>query len=360
VRSRGLLLAMLVVVFSAAPRAASADPQVLGVVGPYATGLTAYGGHVVWSERDPIAGRHRLMRWHAGITAPLPTASRGDVFDVDVGPDRGGHPVAVYSRCRTFGAPGAEPPDCHLRRLRLDTGADAPLRALSRPAGSETDPAIWRGAIAFARYQRGAAAVSLHLHQATGGRAVRLPRGTTGGALAGSGGVARIHDIDLDSRTVVFVWGNTAYGGHEGYEARAVDRKTRQRVLLGLGESGEGNLVRAFSPNAGVHDLLWSEPATNWTPQCSYCYTRAPILAFDRRRRSWRESASTPGTVLEVARDHSTLYALRHAEPLDQVCLQCLEPPAKELVKLDAPTFGPPTRARARLRPLDAPQSPSR
>src|SRR5690349_25119494 len=67
---------------------------------PGATGLTAYAGHVVWSQPDPATGRWRLMQWHDGRVTRLAVGSRRVSFDADAGPDARGHPVVVYSRCR--------------------------------------------------------------------------------------------------------------------------------------------------------------------------------------------------------------------------------------------------------------------
>ena len=52
--------------------------QVVANVGE-AAGLTAYGGHVVWSQRDPATGRWQLRQWHAGHVSRLAVSERGVV-----------------------------------------------------------------------------------------------------------------------------------------------------------------------------------------------------------------------------------------------------------------------------------------
>ncbi len=62
-------------------------------------GITAYGGHVVLSRRDPSTNRWALVRWHAGVVDVLPVPERSVPFDADAGTDAQGQPVVVYSRC---------------------------------------------------------------------------------------------------------------------------------------------------------------------------------------------------------------------------------------------------------------------
>ena len=55
--------------------AARGDEQVVATL-PDAKGLTAFGGHVVWSQPDGASRRWRLMQWHAGVVTRLPIPPR--------------------------------------------------------------------------------------------------------------------------------------------------------------------------------------------------------------------------------------------------------------------------------------------
>src|SRR4051812_34769036 len=78
--------------------AARADEQVVATL-PGAMGLSAYGGHVIWSQPDAATGRWRLMQWHAGRITRVAVGERSVPFDADAGPDVRGRAIAVFSRC---------------------------------------------------------------------------------------------------------------------------------------------------------------------------------------------------------------------------------------------------------------------
>jgi hypothetical protein len=59
--------------------------------------ISAGQGWLVWSV--PVAGGWGLDAYHQGQIAPLPVAPRPQPFDVTVGTNAGGAPVAAFSRC---------------------------------------------------------------------------------------------------------------------------------------------------------------------------------------------------------------------------------------------------------------------
>ena len=61
--------------------------------------IDAHAGDVAWSDYDAAIDGWRLMANVDGVTQALPVAARATPFDVDLGPDRRGRLVAVYSRC---------------------------------------------------------------------------------------------------------------------------------------------------------------------------------------------------------------------------------------------------------------------
>src|SRR5688572_27535345 len=66
----------------AAPRGQPRGPRVGAIAsGDGVSGLSAYGGHLVFSR---LEGRHyRLYHWHDGRLKALPVPARRSVFDAD-------------------------------------------------------------------------------------------------------------------------------------------------------------------------------------------------------------------------------------------------------------------------------------
>jgi hypothetical protein len=116
-------------VLATAPSAVASDEVLASLPADAIVGLhmSAYGGHVVWSEAV-APGRHVLMRWHAGRVDRLPVAERAVPFDVDLGPDARGRPVAVYSRCPGEGESTAPVGGCDVYRIALQRGRERRIR----------------------------------------------------------------------------------------------------------------------------------------------------------------------------------------------------------------------------------------
>lgn len=137
-------------------RSASADVVIATEVRP--TTVSAFGGLVVWSSAVPTTGQYVLRSWNGTSVETLPIAARAAPFDADLGPDRQGRPVAVFSRC-TIEQPEATGPfpdygdgrGCDLFRYRFDARREERLRSLSSSHHDEFTPTIWGTRVAFAR-----------------------------------------------------------------------------------------------------------------------------------------------------------------------------------------------------------------
>src|SRR4051812_13543959 len=68
---------------------------------PAPTPISAFRGQALWSSAVSTNGnrRYRLRLWANGVARLLPVRSRTIPFDAQLGRDRSGHPVIVYSRC---------------------------------------------------------------------------------------------------------------------------------------------------------------------------------------------------------------------------------------------------------------------
>ena len=86
----------------AGPAGAQGATTLATVPGP--TVVAAAGGWTAWSEPDGSSFA-LVTRAPDGTVARPPVARRGVPFDLDLGADAAGRPVATYSRCAT------EPPE---------------------------------------------------------------------------------------------------------------------------------------------------------------------------------------------------------------------------------------------------------
>ena len=155
-----LLVLAAVAVWPAA--AAHADDLIASVARP--TPVSVLDGRIVWSDYDAVQGRYFLTQQVGGITTRLPVAPRAVPFDVDLGPDVDGKPVAAYSRCRRDPPPRSAPrgsiaqmPEwrlgrgCDLYLYSFEQGREVLVRFASTHGASEFLPTVWTDRIAFAR-----------------------------------------------------------------------------------------------------------------------------------------------------------------------------------------------------------------
>jgi hypothetical protein len=307
-------IAATAVMLAMAPGAVASD-EVLASLPPgaaFAVRMSAYAGHVVWSEAVG-PGRHVLMRWHEGRVDRLPVAERAVPFDVDLGPDARGRPVAVYSRCPGETENATPVGGCDVYRLVLQRGRERRIRRASTATSSEYAPAIWRGNLVYASSRTAAGPAAVMLLRRGARRAIALRRQARG-AEAG-----RVGAIDLTSNAVVFQW-----PADTGADLRRVPLSGRRGKVLARSLIQEGFAVVTQSPNAAPKETLWVSQVS------APCIETRIVSDREGRRRS---TAPMPRDIRALARDGTSLYAITSAPA------PCSVPPDLTLVRLSPLVF---------------------
>jgi hypothetical protein len=221
-------LALLVALVAAAPATAQ-GPAVLATVAD-ATPVSARGGIVAFSVRDPATGRFALTVAEGGTRRALPVAQRGVPFDVDLGPDRRGRPVALYSRCRTEPRTSddavpvyTQGRGCDLFRFSFASGRETRLGGVSTRGASEVLPSQWRGRIAYVRR--------------VGDRRPELRVGTRA-VPGGPRRLAEVLGLDLAGRRLVYAWQFDGGGEVPSELVRVVTLGRGVRTILRVGGGG--------------------------------------------------------------------------------------------------------------------------
>jgi hypothetical protein len=109
------------------------------------TRVAAWEGTLLWSRLDPATRRYQLLKSAGGapaVAVAVPQRADGP-FDVDLGTNRSGSTVAVYTR------------DGDIYRLNVATAVETEVAKLSSPTRVERSPTIQRGEIAFIRRDGG-------------------------------------------------------------------------------------------------------------------------------------------------------------------------------------------------------------
>jgi hypothetical protein len=316
----GRLLVAAALTFSLAPGTANADDVLATLPSLQQSDLSAYGGHVVWSER--IAPEvNVLMRWRAGRVDRLPVRSRKVPFDLDLGPDARGRAVAVYSRCageRESAPPGHR---CDVYQLSLANGRERRLRRISTPRASEYAPTIWRGNIAYASATRSGRTPRLMLLR----RGARRPRRLLTGKRVTA--TSEVRPMDLTSNALVFTWSQDDPASERdaaASELRRVGLRGGRATILAKEIDQEGFGDHAISANATPDETIWVRELI--TPCIE---TRIVVDRHGKRRMT----APTARDIRSLARDGSTLYAITSAPA------PCSEPSDVTLVRLSPPVF---------------------
>jgi hypothetical protein len=270
-----ILCLMLVLVANASNAAADTTVATLSKPAP----VSFFEGRLAWSSFDPATNAFVLMTRVGGATMALPVEPRSVPFDVDLGPDRNGATVAVYSRCRrdpgfTTAIGNAiinQLPDwrsgrgCDLYKFDFDTGRETRVRGVNTGRASEFLPSIWRNRIAFARvYERraGKAGQRAYLYRASttgrGGskRFIAGPRANLRLCFARRGKrVCRIPvelgptALDLHGRQLAFAWTTaTGPGGCESSSGIWLDTISEARRRIATGCSGDIQAIQLLSP----------------------------------------------------------------------------------------------------------------
>jgi hypothetical protein len=371
-RSRLLLPALLLLLAAALPSAAHAQSSdAVLAPAPDSAAITAYGGHVVLSRRDPQTGNWALVRWHAGVVDVLPVAQRSVPFDADAGPGRDGRPVVVYSRCRVEPTltPGLAPtPDwqtargCDVYELPLTgTPTERKLTAVSSASQSETTPSTWRGGVAFVR----------HADRAFVPKVLYLPAGAKRLRSLGHGSVqtcsekafcafARRHDsvdqLDLGPSRAAYLWrmtGGAVYGTGVVWELRAVPLAGGRSLLLDGGLiSGTCGFGLPSAANASRSPIAYLDAGADCDVTQTSFATADPVTGA-------HAAAPTPGGLaVGAAHDGTAIYWLRTKAPTDVPvpgALSCtVATAACELVGSGVPAYAPaPSRQQTAQADID-------
>ncbi len=370
VRSRVILASLLLLALPPTAAQAQSSDVVLAPA-PDSSAITAYGGHVVLSKRDPQTGNWALVRWHAGVADVLPVAQRSVPFDADAGPGRDGQPVVVYSRCRQEPAllTGLQPtPDwqtargCDVYELALTgTPTERKLTAVSSASQSETTPSTWRGNLAFVRHADSAFVPKI-LYLAAGAKRLRS---LGGGSVqtcsqAANCGFAQRHDgvdqLDVGPSRAAYVWrmtGGSVYGIGVVWELRAVPLAGGRSVLLDSGLiSGACGFGLPSAPNASRNPIAYLDAGAD----CDVAFTQ---FATADAVTGAHGATPTPGALaVGAAHDGNAIYWLRTKSTTDVPvpgALACTFASANcELVGSGVPAYGlAPRRNTAPLADID-------
>ena len=259
---RAVLLAALAVL--ALPSPARAGFTVAPVERP--TPVSAYAGHLVWSQYD--AGVYRLFEAHASpsgeVTTALPVPPRSVPFDADVGPAAHGAPTVVYSRCATeprLGDDGlplrATGRGCDVYRVSLRGGGETRVAGVSTGDASEFLPTVWRDRIAFGRvYEQrdGTRGVYPYLYVRGDGPSERQP-----GGARGETGLPGPTSLDLAGIRLGLTWGATVDGDFRS-DVR-LDTTTGGHTLLEF-TTGQGAGNRVVSAFVFASRVWWAHETT--------------------------------------------------------------------------------------------------
>jgi hypothetical protein len=295
---------------------------------PDQTPVDAYDGRVVWSLPSPSG--YQLAEYRDGRVQTLAVAPHTEPFDVDLGPDRHGRPVAVYSRCRLpltdFRSLGRRGCDVYLYNFVSRTE-----RALARANSSadESAPAIWRRRIAFVRtHPARGPLIRRYLYWRRipgGGRSHLLHRGRYG---------RHADSVDIRGRRVVFI----ATGEYGGGDVRVAYTNGGGRLLSVIPESGAAAVeyrTKVVSAARGFAYWLVTRPPPE-----------LPALGEIRRhrfagRRDQRAAVAIDEAADAFAQDGAVSY---YALPSSGE--RCVAPCAHDIHRLDGVRF-------ERARPLE-------
>ena len=244
------IAALAALALALCPAAARADFTVAAVERP--TPISAYAGHVIWSQFDAGVAGYRLFEAHASpagqVTTQLAAAPRSVPFDADIGPGADGAPTVVYSRCATEPRLGADQlpvwatgRGCDVFALALGATAETRVAGVSTGGSSEFLPSIWRDKVAFARVYEARNSNPYVYVRGGDGPSARQP-----GGLRGETGLPGPTSLDLAGIRLALTWGATVNGDYRS-DAR-LDTTTGGHELLEF-TTGQGRgerVVNAF------------------------------------------------------------------------------------------------------------------
>lgn len=197
--------------------------------------VAASQGVMAWSSWDAQDRIYRLVALRDGQRTVLPVPGSPEPFDVDLGTNRSGTLVAVYSREVN------ESRD--LFRYDFAGRKETRLTSLSRSDTDEHEPTVWRGDIAFVRASDRATRLMLGNTGRTGAPRTLVSRRLADGVL--------LHPeltVGRSQRRVSYVLSST---GRNGFAREAVHVRTvrtgHDRVVH-VAQSGGANFAHVTAP----------------------------------------------------------------------------------------------------------------
>lgn len=343
------VLALVMVMFSSSGTAHGQASDASEVLAREAapTSITAYGGRVAWSSRRPD-GLYALTTYSASGVERVPVRARRGPFDVDLGPDRAGRTVAVYSRCRgedrrkrSGSSDGQLNQGCDVFRYDFGKRREHRIRTVSTRANSEYLPSIWRDSLAYVRtYPRrpGVRGQLPHLYVSTvpSGGSRRVSSGTRGEYdrfrldpveyQGGPGPTA----LDLRAKTLAYAWSYqpNRCGRFRRRDARGDFRATELWISA---PRGRRLLERACLKGQGSSPAF-DGPTLNWlrmrTPS-----TWSLITANGDDVTSAPLSEDSETGVSAIAKDASSLFVVQAARSGTGYTYEIIRRPTPALVR---------------------------
>jgi hypothetical protein len=277
---------------------------------PHARGcgsVAAYRGWVVWTSYDAAALGYVLWANFRGVTRQLPVKPAAEPFDVDLGPDATGRPVAVFSRCLE------SKPRCTLRNLDLATGKLTLL--ITHPGTEPLRPSRWGRRLAIVRSWwntwrdaeicrlRGQVALCRPVRGGPLGAAPRAP--STGPA-----------SVELSARRMAIAWRWRPRGGGAHSQRTAIllrrevgrreDRDNRPRRMATTG--GAGDRIQA------VHTPLLAGGALYYMRGYARCGAAPATTLVRYALKTGRVERRTVPDVAGMAVSGDTLIQVRCAD----------------------------------------------
>lgn len=321
------------------------------------TPISAGGGWLIWSV--PRGSEWGLEADHDGAVEPLRVAPRPQPFDVNVGTDSNGEPVATFSRCgktpkmarvgsgevggsMLLPVSGA---GCRLHAFNLASGHERLLPVPHPANSSDTTPSMWHGEVTFARMTPAHDISQVMLWSPH--HALRIlshgevPSHCVHGIQCRDDPVEdQVQGLDFDADVVAFIWSIQGPGivGHEDWEVRADNIANDHVNSAGSGSLTEacigGGLELAVPeiPIAERGGVLFSEFRR------SACYQHL-ASSLHRYREGVAHPAfrSLPGNVLGLAREGNALYALLAPSPTFESDPGCSSAAPCELEQIAGP-----------------------
>jgi hypothetical protein len=316
--------ALVLVAVATAAWPGTAHARVVAATAHAIAGMSAWHGHLVFSQLDAASERWSLYAATASGMRRLPVGTAPVPFDADVGTDRSGRPVAVFSRCPSELSGSRR---CRIRIIRLDLpGARSRVvQSLVSRRYSDGAPSIWRGRIAFGRVINGGTMAALFMQRRAGSRElVRLARGTIPVCPAdGPDGprcyrTATPRALDLGPARLAVVWplaGGNAFAqvGEELWSVPLDGAGGRLLDVGGAGECGFGGSYsfrrfgRPFVAHRRVSYLAYLGDC--WLTDSTF--TRAGPRPLTRAERDGRSAGAPPTIVHDGAFDGRGWWAIR-------------------------------------------------